>query len=208
MRYNFDGVIFYPVYHSVHDTYKWLQGFIDPEFEYHLSTTRLAARLLMSSGDKFVLPFDVSKYATALEESLETLKDNHGAELRRNNVTLNFIESAIKEFGRAAAKFKKENESAMDEKSDIKLRDFNDRMVNVEKAFIYPYGLPNQPYTRHLVFAPSLNNRYGTTSFPGISDLMFSENKTSENWEQINREVSVVFKAISEATRTLLPDSN
>ena len=196
-RGNF-GVL-YPVYHTVHDTYKWLQGLIDPKFDYHLSSTRLASRILMNTADTLVLPFDVSQYGISLTTSLTTLKSKYGAELKQNNITLDAIKGAIQEYTKAAEKFKKENESAMDVKSDIELRDFNDRMVNVEKAFIYPYGLPNQPYRRHLV--------YRTTSFPGISYLMVNTNKTSDDWQGIKRQISILYKAISEATAALLPDA-
>ena len=205
--YGGDFGVLYPVYHTAYDTYKWVQGLVDPNFKYHLSSTRLASGLLMNAADTFVLPLDVSTYGISLKDSLTDLKSKYGAELKQNNITLDAIEGAIKQYTKAAEKFKKENETAMDVKSDIELRDFNDRMVNVEKAFIYPYGLPNQPYTRHLVFAPSITNSYGTTSFPGISDLMVPTNKTSDDWQEIKRQISIVYKAISEATAALLPDA-
>lgn len=199
--------VFYPVYHSVHDTYKWLQGLIDPDFAYHLATTRLATRLLMNTADTLVLPFDVSKYGTSLSDSLSILKRNFDTEFRKNNITLNHMETAIQDYKKAADEFIKEKGNGTEEKSDIELRDLNDRMVNVEKAFIYPYGLPNRPQTRHLVFAPSVTNSYGSTSFPGISDLMVATNKTQDDWQEIKRQVSIVYKAIYEATAALRPDA-
>ena len=42
-------------------------------------------------------------------------------------------------------KFQKETETAEEDKDDIRLRDLNDRMVNVEKSFIYARGLPDRP---------------------------------------------------------------
>ena len=161
----------------------------------------------MNAADSFVLPLDVSKYAVALKKSLDSLRNDSGAELQQNGITLSFMERAIQNFTKAAETFEKEKENAMDSKSDIALRDLNDRMVNVEKAFIYAPGLPNQPITRHVLFAPSTFNKYGTTSFPGISDLLYPANKTEEDWENIKKQVSVVFQAISEATNTLLPDA-
>ena len=82
----------------------------------------------------------------------------------------------------------------------------NDRMVNVEKAFITAAGLPDQPMTRHVVFAPSVRNSYGTTSFPGITDLLAKENKTETDWLEIKNQVSIVFKAISDATSAMSAD--
>ena len=161
----------------------------------------------MNAADTFVLPLDVSTYGISLKDSLTDLRSKYGAELKQNSITLDGIEGAIQQYTKAAEKFKKENESAMDVKSDIELRDFNDRMVNVEKAFIYPYGLPNQPYTRHSVFAPTNTNSYASTTFPGISDLMVAVNKTAHDWQEIKRQISIVYKAISEATAVLLPDA-
>lgn len=89
------GKVFYPVYHTVHDTYKWLQGLIDPTFQYHLTTTRIASRILLGTADSLVLPLDVTEYGKSLEMSLTTLKKDHGDELANNNVTLAFIEDAI-----------------------------------------------------------------------------------------------------------------
>ena len=79
-------------------------------------------------------------------------------------------------------------------------------MVNVEKAFITAAGLPDQPITRHVVFAPSITNTYGTTSFPGITDLLAKENKTDADWLEIKNQVSIVFKAISDATNAMNAD--
>ena len=93
------GEVLYPVYHSVHDTYKWLQGLIDPNFIYHLTTTNVAARLLVNTADGLVLPFDVTTYGVSLSSSLHALREAHGKELTENNVTLSHIENAINRSG-------------------------------------------------------------------------------------------------------------
>ncbi|XP_028396939.1 glutamate carboxypeptidase 2-like [Dendronephthya gigantea] len=197
----------YPVYHSVHDTYKWLQGLVDPYFKFHLTTAGVASRLLMHMTDSFVLPIDVTQYGKSLDSSLKVLRTYYGKELEKNNVTLIHIEKTIKRFKEEAEKFQEEKGKALEEKDDVKLRDLNDRMVNVEKSFITAPGLPNRPITRHVIFAPSKNNIYGSTSFPGIFDLMFSKNKTEQDWLDIKEQASILFKAISSATDSLKADA-
>ena len=81
-------------------------------------------------------------------------------------------------------------------------------MVNVEKAFITAAGLPDRPMTRHVVFAPSVTNTYGSTSFPGITDLLTKKNKMETDWLEIKNQVSIVFKAISDATSAMNADEN
>ena len=93
---SYAGEVFYPVYHTVHDTYKWLQGLIDPKFEYHLTTARVAAKILLYTADSFVIPLDVTEYGKSLSDSLVALNKTYGDELRNNNVTLTYIEKAIK----------------------------------------------------------------------------------------------------------------
>ena len=90
------GKVFYPVYHTVHDTYKWLQGLIDPYFKYHLTTTRVASRILMYIADSFVLPLDVTEYGKSLDSSLTGLKEQYESKLKKNGVTLKYIEEAIR----------------------------------------------------------------------------------------------------------------
>jgi N-acetylated-alpha-linked acidic dipeptidase len=85
----------YPVYHSVHDTYKWLQGLVDPDFSYQMTTTQVAARALMSTADSIVLPLDVRQYAKSLRKSLQKFNETYGVELSRNNITLKHIDTAI-----------------------------------------------------------------------------------------------------------------
>ena len=111
----------------------------------------------------------------------------------------------ISRFGNASVKFQKEVDEAIRKKSEIELRNLNDRMVNVEKSFIYSLGLPNQQFNRHVIFASSYTPV--SAHFPGISDLMFSANKTERNWKEIKKQVSIVFKSISSAAETLDKDA-
>ena len=90
------GKVYYPVYHTVHDTYKWLQGLIDPDFQYHLTTTKIASKILLYSADSLVLPLDVREYGKSLDTSFKALENYYGAELLKNNASLKYIEEAIK----------------------------------------------------------------------------------------------------------------
>ena len=98
MYYIGDEVYPYSVYHSVYDTYKWLTSFVDPDFSYHMTTTQVAARTLMSIADSIVLPFDVRQYSKSLRDSLRELNDTYGNELYQNNVTLGYLDMAINRF--------------------------------------------------------------------------------------------------------------
>ena len=87
--------VFYPVYHTVHDTYKWLQGLVDPNFLFQLTTAKVATKLLMYIADSLVLPLDVTEYGKSLDSSFGTLQKTSEKELRANNVNLKYIKEAI-----------------------------------------------------------------------------------------------------------------
>jgi hypothetical protein len=62
--------------------------------------------------------------------------------------------------------------------------------------------------TRHVIFAPSVNDKYSSTSFPGITEIVFKRSKTDQDWLDIKKQTSILFKAISDATNILKADAN
>lgn len=105
MGYN-NTFVFYPVYHTQHDTFEWLTKFIDPEFKYFKAASQLCGRLLLAFADMPLLQMNVTLYSEALEESLKTLKKNYGNQLKGHD-TLALLESAIVKFKATAENFTK-----------------------------------------------------------------------------------------------------
>ena len=89
-----------------------------------------------------------------------------------------------------------------DEPSFPELRRLNDQMTQVERAFIYSYGLPGRPFVRHVIFAPSLYDLYGSSSFPGVTDVLFKVEET-EDWDEVERQISIAVHAILSAVDIL-----
>lgn len=82
-----------------------------------------------------------------------------------------------------------------DEPSFAELRRFNDRMIKVERAFIYSYGLPERRLIRHVIFAPSKYNLYGSSSFPGVSDVLFTLKETGNN-QEVDKQLSIATQSV------------
>ena len=83
-----------------------------------------------------------------------------------------------------------------EEPSFAELRRLNDRLIKVERAFIYSYGLPGRRLIRHVIFAPSKYNVYGSSSFPGVSDTLAKFDETGD--------VDAVDLQLSIATQSVL----
>ncbi|CAK9301359.1 unnamed protein product [Gordionus sp. m RMFG-2023] len=55
----------------------------------------------------------------------------------------------------------------------VQVRAFNDKLMQIERAFLDPGGSPLQPWYKHLIFAPSSLNFYNGSGFPALSDLLY-----------------------------------
>ena len=97
--------IFYPVYHSQHDTFDWTTKFVDPDFTLHKAVTQLIGGLLLQFADMPLLPMSVTLYAEALNESLDTLKNSYKEKLQSHARSMGFLEDAVKLFQETAKKF-------------------------------------------------------------------------------------------------------
>ncbi|XP_069422745.1 glutamate carboxypeptidase 2 isoform X3 [Ovis canadensis] len=90
--------------------------------------------------------------------------------------------------------------------SPILLRIMNDQLMFLERAFTDPLGLPDRPFYRHIIYAPSSHNKYMGESFPGIYDALFDiENRAdpSKAWEEVKRQISIAAFTVQAAAGTL-----
>ena len=86
----------------------------------------------------------------------------------------------------------------------------NDQMMQLERVFLMPAGLPGRPQIRNAIFAPGKFNSYAGAAFPGISDLLheiddLKDGAKSARWKEIRRHVSDLMIMIQEAARFLNP---
>ena len=98
------------------------------------------------------------------------------------------------------------------------VRRVNDQLMQLERHFVDPHGLPNRPEYKsvghliylfcsiniyfmpsHIVFAPSLSDSYSSSSFSGLTDLLEAVGDQTEaqrptEWAQIKQHLfSFVF---------------
>jgi len=204
MSYRFKsmGRTLYPVYHTVHDTFYWQKTFNDPHFTTHLSMSQIVARIVLEAADTPILPYNLMDYKEALESNFEALEKFYKSLLLQGNVTLDHLANQIKQFSRNAVAFEKRKAEARNTQDFAKLRILNDQMMNMERAFIWPFGLPGRKIIRHVLFAPQMHNNYGSSSFPGITDALFDIEKTND-WKLVKEQVSIAITCVREAGKIL-----
>ena len=97
--------IFYPVYHSQHDTFNWTTKFVDPDFTLYKAVTQLTGGLLLQFADMPLLPMSVTLYAEALTGSMDTLKNSYKEKLKSHAKSISYLEEAVKLFQETAKNF-------------------------------------------------------------------------------------------------------
>ena len=97
--------VFYPVYHSQHDTFNWTVKFVDPKFLFHKAMTQLTGGLLLQFADAPLLKMDVMTYAEALNSSLHSLISAYPEELKDYAGSMNYLRMAVEKFHDTAKTF-------------------------------------------------------------------------------------------------------
>lgn len=149
----------YGVYHSVYDSFEWIDTFGDPGFKMHRTCAQLFALLIYRLADSQILPIDPTTEALAIAAYIGEFDDD--------SVDLSALRQASLDFDRAAecaAIAKMAN--VVDEKSIDRL---NDILAFTERQFIHEEGLPDRPWYKHVLQAPAYYLGYGAASFPGVA---------------------------------------
>ncbi|XP_046557864.1 putative N-acetylated-alpha-linked acidic dipeptidase [Haliotis rubra] len=203
--YSASPVVFFPLYHTIYETFYSVKRFVDPDFEYHRAVSQMAAELARSLADSLIIPFNVSDYSWALNTYWQTLNREHGAKLRDNLDNYDELKDAISNFTRESQKFK-ERLSTLNRFDPLATRAVNDQLLLLEKAFLDDEGLPDRPTRKHLIVAESSKNAYAGSSFPGLSDLLFEIDAAPDvdaRWERVKQHFSVLLFTIQSAASTL-----
>ncbi|XP_078515104.1 N-acetylated-alpha-linked acidic dipeptidase 2-like [Lissotriton helveticus] len=198
----------YPVFHTGYDTFELVERFYDPTFNKQLTVAQLRGGLVFELANSRIIPFNAQDYAEALKsyaDIIYKIAQQHETQLQQYGVSFDSLFSAVENFTKTSTEFHNRLEQ-LDMDNIIDLRIMNDQLMLLERAFIDPLGLPGRRFYRHIIFAPSSQNKYAGESFPGIYDAMFDiENKADQSkaWEDVRQQISVAAFTVQAAAGTL-----
>ncbi|XP_046543017.1 LOW QUALITY PROTEIN: N-acetylated-alpha-linked acidic dipeptidase 2-like [Haliotis rubra] len=196
----------YPLYHSEYETFYAVKHFVDPEFKYHRAIGQVWMAAAYTLSETSLLPFNVSFYAWTLQNLQKQLDFYYSNILQKHlpdyekNLTM-----AIHDFSQSAAEFMT-RQLHVNQSDPLSVRRINDQLLQLERAFLDPNGIPGRSYFRHILFAPSSVNSYAGSSFPGLTDLLFEIDKSADpakQWERVKQHFSVTLFTIQSAAATL-----
>jgi len=165
-----------------------------------------------------LLPFRIDKLADQVQSDYKNMwKDDKNQILPKSELTngtsnglIEMLETSVANFSKAAKEWKEDLKNA-DINNPYIVRQMNDVMMGVERAFLKPEGLHERPEIRNLLYAPFKYDNYSTVVFPGMLDLMkkikqtqpTDATKVPQYWKLLRRHISEITIAIRSATNLL-----
>ncbi|XP_062588973.1 N-acetylated-alpha-linked acidic dipeptidase 2-like [Saccostrea cucullata] len=209
LSYTFDKekykIASYPLYHSKYETFYAVDEILDPGFQFHKAVGQVWAEFARNLADSLIIPFDVRDYARTLNDHVNQLNTSETGTILRTKMSLDKLFEAAANFSNEVSSFYSMQQK-VDKAKPYAIRQINDQLLQLDRAFTDPAGLPNRPQARHILFAESSVNAYAGSSFPGLSDTTFeiigSENE-SERWEIVKKHYAAIIFAIQSATSSL-----
>ncbi|KAL4238328.1 hypothetical protein ACF0H5_003039 [Mactra antiquata] len=208
LRYAFDeslGLSTYPMYHSLYETFYLVDKIMDQGFHYHKAIGQMWIEMARDLSDSLLIPYNVTDYGTTLEDIRQTFMDRFRKQLEDKGINTTVLDSAVANFTDAIKIFKDQipNSNLM---NPFVVRRINDQLMQLDRAFLDPAGLPGRKFKRHILFAESSVDNYAGSSFPGLSDALaeIDQGYDVENqWEIVRHHYSVIIFAIQSAASTL-----
>jgi N-acetylated-alpha-linked acidic dipeptidase len=177
----------YGVYHSAYDTFRWMDLYGDPGFLYHAAAARLWGLMAMRLASADVLPLRFSTYARDLQVDLDSLRRDVVRRARtpagpgaKPPIAGDFtaVLSALQQFGVAGESADRATDAALSSGDAAALRHANEALMQIERAFLDPKGLPNRPWFRHMLIAPGLTTGYAPWPFPALQEAVEKRDAT------------------------------
>ncbi|KAF1364194.1 Zn-dependent exopeptidase [Lizonia empirigonia] len=171
-------------YHSNYDSFDWMSRFGDPGFHYHVTIARIWALVAAKLVETPVLQLSATDYATGLEKYIASVKQ------KAKESQFAVDENVFFPLDHAAAHFKFASaihdgiaaQLLEDYYNDdvpwwkpwlrlrllLAIRNANTKYKLLERQFLFPEGLDDRPWFKHIVFAPGKWTGYAGATFPGI----------------------------------------
>ena len=160
----FDGP--YGVYHSMYDTFYWMNQFGDPGYRYHTLCAQVWGVLALRIANADVLPFDFAFYAANIREFIAAVRKTNGAARRLNFARLL---NRVTDFEAAGKLLNQEIERALRSPSrGIEAKARLDRQImQVEQNWLHGEGIPGRPWFKHILYAARYT--YAHLELPGLT---------------------------------------
>jgi len=218
----FDGD--YGVYHSAYDDFFWMNHFGDPGYKYHTLMSQLWGVTALRLANADLLPFDFASYASNVRQfvldlarnnnvviqsaaaapskdadSAATISSADGGSSSSSPLDLNGVMQAIDNFESVG---KNLNDSLTHKlasgRIDSKLSlDLNRGMMQVERNWLNPDGIPGRPWFKHILYGARFT--YAHLELPGLT-----ESVEKHDWATAKQQAAILERSLHNNTQLLV----
>ncbi|MCU1382308.1 MAG: Glutamate carboxypeptidase [Acidobacteria bacterium] len=189
----------YGVYHSAYDNHLWVQKFGDPGFLHQAAMARAWGVMALRLANADVVPLDYRATADRVRQFVNETLDAAGP---AQTPVLGPLTPAVDRFAAAASAAAARLDrllagDAVDRQAAARL----DRaLMNTERAFLDPGGLPGRPWYRHTLFAPMPT--YAPEVLPGVTESLATPDRA-----RLETQVSHLVRALDRGAAALRAES-
>ena len=190
----FDGP--YGVYHSIYDSFNWVDRVGDPGYRYHAAMGRYWAVAALRLSECDYVPLDYAAYAQEVQRYLdETEQLARGLGVA---VDLKPVRDAAKVWeknGRTALEVARKADEAGDM---ARVERVHRGLMKVERALLDPEGLVGRPWFKHLIYAP--RPTYKASVLPALTEAIEARDQS-----RVKLEVERLTRALERAASVIGP---
>ena len=183
---SFDGP--YGVYHSVYDDFYWMNQFGDPGYRYHVLLAQIWGTLALRLANAELLAFDFAVQARHLRAFVNDLEEA----TEKGRLHLSGLRSRIDELESAGERLNEAARRALDTGAltPEAAHRVNRGILEVERNWLDPEGLPGRPWFRHTLYAARFT--YAHLELPGVTEAA-----EEGDWDRAARQAAVLERAVA-----------
>ena len=162
----FDGP--YGVYHSIYDSFTWVDRVGDPGYYYHAAMARYWAVAALQLSECDYVPLDYSAYALEVGKYVDETEQL--ARKLKLEVDFSPARAAAKAWDRSSRAVLETARKAVDAGDKASASRVHKQLMKVERALLDPEGLVGRPWFKHLIYAP--RPTYKAMVLPALSEAV------------------------------------
>ena len=190
----FDGP--YGVYHSIYDSFTWVDRVGDPGYYYHAAMGRYWAVAALRLSECDYVPLDYAAYAQEVQSYLDETETT----ARRLGVEVDFsqVRDAAKVWEKNGRMALEVAGKAVDAGDMVRVERVHRGLMKVERALLDPEGLVGRPWFKHLIYAP--RPTYKPLVLPALTEAIEARDQS-----RTKLEVERLTRALKRAASVIEP---
>ncbi|HZE69661.1 MAG TPA: M28 family metallopeptidase [Pyrinomonadaceae bacterium] len=188
----FDGP--YGVYHSVYDSFTWVDRIGDPGYYYHAAMARYWSVAALRLVECDYVPLDYAAYAREVQVYLEETAQM--ARERKLEIDFGPALEASRRWEKNGREALESARKAVDSGNLAQAERIHQGLMKVERALLDPDGLRGRPWFKHLIYAP--RPTYKPLVLPALTEAIEAGDR-----KLANEEVDRLARALNRASAVL-----